>query len=182
MFLLFFDKMKHLLLKNKTKGNIMNSLSPSLLDLNESFPVDYSIEFDCSESNLEEIVEKVASFTSKVYATFPALSKEGREQLKKAGVWFNVSKESPTTEECEQFEVILKNKIITTLSKKEKRCSIQLSTDYYPEKILCEIAESAFKNVRQLGFLFPYKTCTRISLNQEKTKLGLNMNFKGPIF
>jgi len=89
IFIIFY-KINPLTLKTQTKGNLMSlSLSPSLIDLNESFPINYSIEFDCSESNLEEIVEKVASFTSRVYATFPALGKEGREQLKKAGVWIN---------------------------------------------------------------------------------------------
>lgn len=164
---------------NKKEDFMSSPLSPSLIDLNESFPIEYSIEFDCSESNLEEMVEKVASFTSKVYATFPALGNEGREQLKKAGVWFHELDKAPTSEECEQFEITLKKRIITVLNQKEKRGSIKLSTDYYPEKILCEIAESAFKKNRQLEFLFPYKTCTRISLNKERTKLCLDINFKG---
>lgn len=154
----------------------------SLLDLNESFPIKYSIEFDCSESNLEEVVEKVASFTSKVYSTFTTLSKERKEQLKQAGVWFSKLDETSTTEECEQFEIALKKRIITVLNQKEKGDSIELSTDYFPEKILCEVAESAFKKGRQLGFLFPCKTCTRIYLIKERTKLCLDMNFKGPSF
>jgi hypothetical protein len=153
------------------------ALSPSLMNLNESFPVKYSIEFYCSESNLEEMIEKVASFTSKVYATFPALGKERREQLKKAGVWFGELDKGPSSAECEQFEESLKKEIIAVLNQDENSL-IQLSTDYYPEKILRKVSESVFDKKYQLGFLFPYKTYTRIYLNEKGKKLCLDMNFK----
>jgi hypothetical protein len=58
---------------------------PALMDLNQSFPIIYSIKLDCSKANLEEVIEKVASFTSKVYATFPALNEENILRKKEFG-------------------------------------------------------------------------------------------------
>ncbi len=146
--------------------------------INEQFiPINYSIEFLCSESNLEENLVKLASFTSKVYAKFASLDREGREQLKQGGVWMGELNHSASLSECVEFEKRLSKRIIEILNQKERGCNIQLSTNYYPEGILLEIAQSTFKNI-QLGMLFPYKTFTHISLND--TKLCLNMNFKGP--
>jgi hypothetical protein len=158
----------------------MSSLSLSFIDLNESFPITYSIEFDCSESNLEEVVEKVASFTSKVYATFPALDNKAREQLRKEGVLFGILDGAPSAAECEQFEKTLKNKIITVIHQSKENSSIKLSTIYCPEEILLEVAESVFRDKYHVAYLFPWKTYTEISLKEKGTKLSLKMNFKGP--
>lgn len=134
------------------------SLSPSLLDLNVSFPIDYSIEFDCSESNLKEIIEKVASFTSEVYAAFPKFDKEKRELLEKEGVVFHGFDTAPSSIKCEDFKVLLKKEIVEVLNEKGKTCSIKLSTDYYPETILSKIAESVFNKEDKIESLFPCKT------------------------
>ncbi len=121
----------------------------------------------------------MASFTSKVYATFPALSEEGRKPLVKEGVWFGKCRSDniPSATECEQFEKALKKAIITTLNQKEKNNFIKLLTDYYPEKTLLQVAESVFNKEHRLDF-FPCKTCTRIAFQEERTKLKLLMYFK----
>ena len=138
--------------------------------------------FDYSEHNLE----KVASFTSKVYARFPKLNNGEREEFRKKGGWIQKIDETPGTtpsaSECEQFEEALKNRIIATLDPKDEDCSIKLSTDYHPEGILCEVAESVFRENYNLGRLFPYKTLTSISFRNDATQLRLIMDFKGSCF
>lgn len=157
------------------------SLQTSLMDISTSFPIEYSFELNCSEDNLQKNIQEVASFVSKVYAKFPKLSEEGREQLRKLGVIFTKLKELPSSSECEQFETALKERIIADLNQKKDYCSIMLSTDYFPEKELCEVARAVFQQKNELGFLFPYKTCTSVCLRNKKTKLCVNMNFKGSL-
>lgn len=155
----------------------------SSIDISKTFPVAYSQVFSCSENSLGEAIEKVAAFVSKVYATFPKLNEEGRSRLREEGVWLHSLDQLPPETECEDFEKALKLKIITSLKKEEcSDCSLNLSTDYYPEGTLRRVCEPIFKQTPQLGFLFPYKTCTRIYLMEEKSKLYLRMDFKGPSF
>jgi hypothetical protein len=152
----------------------------SLMDLEKDFPLQYSIEFACSESTLVEIVEKVASFTSKVYATFSRLSNEERVQFQTKKFWIKELNKFPSENECQEFEERLKQEIITVFSQRGDYLSVNLSTDYSPETTLCKVAKPIFGQKYELGFLFPYKTCTRISLEEKRTKLTLNMDFKKP--
>ena len=80
-----------------------------------------------------------------------------------------------------QFEKRLKQKIITVLNQGEGRSSLRLSTDYWPEGRSRKVAESIFQPKYQLGLLFPYKTCTTISFEDNEPSCGSNMNFKSPI-
>lgn len=153
------------------------------MDPNQCIPLEYAITLDYSKDNLQ----KLASFTSKVYARFPKLDNAEREAFRKNGGWMQKIDETqekiPSPFECEQFEEALKNTIIAALDPKDKTASIGLSTDYYPEDILCDVAESVFlKNYYRLDRLFPYKTLTSISFRNNATQLRLIMDFKGGSF
>lgn len=152
-----------------------------LVDLNKAFPVQYTNEFFCSKDTLQKTIEEVASFVSQVFASFPKLKEERREQLRKQGVWIKNPSDFPSAEECEQFETSLKKAIIIALNQ-EGYSSITLSTDYQPEKALLEICKSVFSHKSQVSSLFPWKTCTVISLEENKKKLWLDMDFKGPSY
>jgi hypothetical protein len=158
--------------------------SPSCqIDL-KSIPVQYAIEVDCTKETLPAKLEEVASLVSQVYLKFLVMDGAEREELRKKGFWFdNTFATSPTVCECFLFSKALKQRIINTLSQEEDyNCVMELSTDYFPGKILCEVARDIFANFHKVGLLFPAKTYTRIYLKENKTILCLTMNFKGPLF
>ena len=127
---------------------------------------------------LQERIEEVASFVSRIYATFPRLDEKEREQWRQDRVCLDELKEIPPTLDVETFESTLKQKIIEVLSQSdESACHIELSTDYVAEKTLREVAYSVFKLKQMIG-LFPRKTLTRIQLEEGKTILRLILNFK----
>ena len=149
------------------------------VDTNGSISVQSWVEMECSKKN----IKKVASFVSAIYAKFPRLSNAEREALRKRGFCFHPRVyETPSASECAQFRSALKKRIITALNQKEEigLPSIKLSTDYWPEDMLRDLAKSAFPRIYQLGQLFPCKTDTTISLKERGTKLELDMNFQGP--
>lgn len=144
-----------------------------------SLPNEYYAELDCSQENLKTIIEEVASFVSKVYTKFSRLTDYERNLIRNRSIIFSsLTTRVPSNAECEQFESVLKAKIITILSqKKEEICRIQLIMDYIPEGSLREIVESVFQE-KQYTTLFPYKTHTWLSLNSNKTKLTVDMDFR----
>lgn len=163
------------------KESLMHSsLPPTLLmDLKESFPLRYSKTVAIgSKSDLTKEIKNVASFTSKVYAKFLSLDKEGKGPFQARGVLFRQLDTTPSASACKQFKAALKQKIITDLT---QRKTIKLETDLYPTETLEEIVRSVFEQKDQVHLLFPIKTCTTISLKADDTKINLEMNFIAPL-
>jgi hypothetical protein len=141
----------------------------------------YSVDFDCSDNNLMENIITVASFVSKVYASFLKLGNLERQQLLEKGVWIPIDVILPCADDCARFEDILKQKIISSLNENDDNpICVKLSTDYSPEGELEDACELAFSLDDDLAIhsLFPHKSSTTIVLNTKKTKLELSMNFK----
>lgn len=156
----------------------LSSSTDTLINLNNFFPIEYSITVNCSEISLNETIKKIAAFVSRVYATFPQLNEQARKKLRKKGVDIEELDEMPPQAECEQFEKALEEIIVKKLSKERAYCSISLTTNYCPTETFYDLCKSIFQNTRHLGFLFPYKTGTFISLEENKTQLRLSMDFK----
>jgi hypothetical protein len=157
--------------------------APSLMDLSQSFPLDYSIKLDCSKKDLPQKIEEVASFVSKVYAKLPNLGAEKKADLRREHVLFELKEPDPlpTALQCEQFEKALKDRIIVDFTEKKR---VELSTDYAPEGSLAEVALSVFDSVvpdgyRYISNLFPFKTCTNISMY--RGRIWLSMRLQGPV-
>ncbi len=156
----------------------------SLMQISTLPPLEYSVDFDCSDDNLKENIITVATFISKVYASFLKLGKIERQQLREKGVWIPDDVILPCAEDCAKFEDILKQKIIGLLNENDDDrlpICVKLSIDYSPEGELEDACESAFylDDEIEINSLFPHKSSTTIFLNTKKTKLELSMNFKG---
>lgn len=151
------------------------------INLEERFPIEYNEEFSIEQASLSEIIDKVASFVSEVYAKFLAFDAAQRTVFCQSGMSFGalLSPSPPSNGEIALFKYILKQKIITSLSQEEEsECNISLTTDDFPENSLLEVCNSSFQNTNQLGGLFPFKTFTHINLRDNKTVLFLRINFR----
>lgn len=158
-------------------------------DLNEEFPVDYCIELNFSEKHGENVLEVVADFVSAVYSKFLEMDKEDRENLATDNVWISKQPCVLSVEERLKFKNELRKKILDNLNVKKEApdikgsvcvlrpTSIKLSTDFGPTGTLLSACEEVFPSVYSMQNWFPYKTCTSISLNAERTQLELNMKF-----
>ncbi|MCP5507890.1 MAG: hypothetical protein H7A37_06290 [Chlamydiales bacterium] len=145
-----------------------------------SIPVSCSIKLDCSEDNLQENITAVAECVSKIYARFPRLNEEERDQLREKNVEYGkITYELPSVDQCKKFQVALQSKIVYELSKNsEHNNSITLSVDNTPVHVLYVIAKRTFPDMGFFDSYFPRKAYTYIELNQQKTNLSLEMNFE----
>lgn len=145
-------------------------------------PTQFAATYLFSESNLQQIIEEIATIVSKKYAIFPRLGKNEREVLQKQNVSIDPMAELATEFECEKFESSLKEWIIAKM-KEDSTKQLELSTDLGPQGGLNEICKTVFAyrddEVLFIKALFPYKSTTKISVNEKKKSIELSMNFIG---
>jgi hypothetical protein len=159
------------------------STTVSLMQMGDLPPIRYRTELPSSKNDLDQTIDKVASFVSQVYTKFLTLSTEERQQFKKQGAWIEDSVGlRPTTEECQKFTANLKQTIISSFDHEEQFEHLSLATDYSPKGKLLKVCESSFSNLEYLNALFPWKTGTSIMLNREKTRVIIDMDFRSPGF
>lgn len=149
----------------------------------KSFPINYLVDFNCSEETLQKKIDEVASFVANVYAKFAKMDIEERNQLRKEGVWLTERAQLPSPLESEQFEVELKKRIIRELTQETtETCSVHLSTDYRAQGLLREVINSVFLEKEETFRIFPQKTSTTITLKNKNTLLCLRMRFINCLF
>jgi hypothetical protein len=134
-----------------------------------SIPSNCTFLFDYSEDNFSTRLDEAASFVSDTFSKFPLLTSEEKEKLGRSRLSFSLHNQTVTSDQIHEFKKALKDRIVKDLT--EVRY-VDLSTDYYPENALRDVAVSIFQNL-QVGFLFPYKTTTR--MKDMKTHIEVNM-------
>ncbi|MBA3815368.1 MAG: hypothetical protein H0X29_02395 [Parachlamydiaceae bacterium] len=138
----------------------------------KDFPVAFEDLVPFTVENKEESLERIASFVSKIYATFLDLEDSGRKELRKKGIYSSLYRgELASRAQCELFEDTLKSKIIEELTIKGE---IALSTDLTAYKTLKEVFDQVFNKTINTSYLIPFTTLTTISIRD--TTYVLNMH------
>lgn len=159
-----------------TDGFSKLALSDTFASPKQTFPIRYFKKTKCSQENLREKIEEVATYVSDVYTTFIKFENKERKTLREHMSMSDSRNAIPSESECTQFQANLKKRIKDNFIEK-KETWIHLSTDGVPEGTLNEICQSTFsKNVRrELDSIFPDTSVTIIRL--EKDQLSLSIIF-----
>jgi len=140
-------------------------------------------QIQCTEENLQETIEKVATVVSHIYAQFPLFTLKEREQLLEnydIDMYEVEHKTLPTKEQCAEFESKMKEWIITSLDIQDSyRCStLNLRADHGPLEAYSEFIKPFFTEQAKEGSLwplFPRKSFTSIQVWHEIKLINLRL-------
>jgi hypothetical protein len=138
-----------------------------------------------TRDEMEEIVTTIAQKISHLYARL--LTSEGHAERNKKLGFTDYPSSFPSNKEVNFFEAQLTQEIIDGLFSNSslKRADIKLTTDYWPEKLLlnilnnCNISSKTYYH--DFRKYFPWKTCTKITLDFKSQILKIDMCPRNPL-